>query len=244
MRSVSTPPRVSTLIFGCWSSSGSRTPPELGDCVVAIKFAAPLLGLCRPGDSEWTYIETPKAMSISTVMYSVTGQNFYLNTNSPSTETASISTSSDFPPVIPYPRLPTHHSTEELILSTCAMPYLVETPSGESLIVFWFKESFDLETLRHKCTRNTKSFMVFKQDQQELRIGSDTRDIGNLCIFLGQNEAFCVSATDYPGLHPNSVYFGSFGSGFGFYDLASGTLHDLTDSVPESIHSVWLAPLQ
>ncbi|XP_010452219.1 PREDICTED: uncharacterized protein LOC104734362 [Camelina sativa] len=234
------------------SLSLSASPDdEGGDCVVAVSFFSPMLGLCRPGESEWTYIKIPQAMPISKVMYSVTDKQFYISTESSPAETGLITSSPKFPPVSPYPRLLTHQSSELLNLSTelmdlsCyATPYLVETPSGESLIVFWVRESFDREKLRDKTTRNTKSFIVFRRDQEELKTGSFTRDIGNLCIFLGKNEAFCVSATDYPGLQPNSVYFGDFDTGFGFYALASLTLHDLTDSAPESIHYMWLAPLQ
>lgn len=127
------------------SLSLSASPDEEeGDCVVAVSFLAPMLGLCRPGDSEWKYIKIPQAMPVSKVMYSVTDQQFYVNTDSRPTETGLITTSSNFPPVSPYPRLLTHQSSELLNLSTelmdlsCyATPYLVETPSGESLTVFW-----------------------------------------------------------------------------------------------------------
>ncbi|CAF1872884.1 unnamed protein product [Brassica oleracea] len=84
------------------------------------------------------------------------------------------------------------------------------------------------------------SFMVFKQDHGK-KLCSYTQDIGDLCIFLGKNESFCVSATKYPGLVPNSVYFEGILNGFGFYELSSNTVHDLT---PFSTFYLWLAPLE
>ncbi|EFH49393.1 hypothetical protein ARALYDRAFT_908291 [Arabidopsis lyrata subsp. lyrata] len=93
--------------------------------------------------------------------------------------------------------------------------------------------------IRISCRSKTRTFVVFRQDLEQ-GIGSYTEDIGDLCIFLGQREAFCVSATEYPGLHPNSVYYASSGTGFGYYDLSSNTLHDVIHEAPFS----WLAPLQ
>uniref|UniRef100_A0A1J3GDC3 KIB1-4 beta-propeller domain-containing protein n=1 Tax=Noccaea caerulescens TaxID=107243 RepID=A0A1J3GDC3_NOCCA len=208
----------------------SASPDEEGcDCVVAVKFRPTIIGLCRPGDSGWTYIQTPEAPAVSksNVMYSVTDQKFYLNTSS-----RLITTSSNFPPVSPYPRFHNEENVGLLSLACRATPYLVETPSGEPLLVFWFKEMSESDP-----EKSESSFIV-----HDLRKSCHTRDIGNLCIFLGdKNEAFCVSATDYPGLHPNSVYFGSSDSGLGFFDLASLTLHYLTDSTTPD--SMWLAPL-
>lgn len=60
-----------------------------------------------------------------------------------------------------------------------------------------------------------RGFVVFRQDPEQ-RIASYTEDIGDLCIFLSRSEAFCVSATEYPGLNPNSVYYAGAETGFGF----------------------------
>ena len=97
------------------------------------------------------------------------------------------------------------------------------------------------ETSRLRC--ETKGFMVFKQDHGK-KLCSYTQDIGDLCIFLGKNESFCVSATKYPGLVPNSVYFEGILNGFGFYELSSNTVHDLTHLAPFSTFYLWLAPLE
>jgi len=92
---------------------------------------------------------------------------------------------------------------------------------------------------RISCRLKTRTFVVFRQDSEQ-GIGSYTEDIGDLCIFLGHREAFCVSATEYPGLRPNSVYYATSGTGFGYYDLSSNTLHDV---IHEGLFS-WIAPLQ
>ncbi|CAA7033946.1 unnamed protein product [Microthlaspi erraticum] len=226
---VSLPPLPPANVVKVSNMALSASPDdERCDCVVAVKFLAATIGLCRPGDSGWTYIQTPEVPAEkSNVMYSVTDQKFYLNTCHSLSTTSSI-----FPPVSPYPRFHSKENVGLLSLSCRAMPYLVETPSGQPLLVFWFKEKSGSDP-----EKSESSFLV-----HDLRKSRHTRDIGDLCIFLGdKNEAFCVSATDYPGLHPNSVYFGSSDSGLGFFDLASQTLHHLTDSTTPD--SMWLAPL-
>ncbi|KAH0855530.1 LOW QUALITY PROTEIN: hypothetical protein HID58_007930 [Brassica napus] len=44
-----------------------------------------------------------------------------------------------------------------------------------------------------------------------------TVDIGDLCIFLGQGELFCVRASSHPGLRANCIYFSGYN--FGTYDI-------------------------
>lgn len=34
-----------------------------------------------------------------------------------------------------------------------------------------------------------------------------TKNIGDLCIFLSKSEPFCVSASSFPGLDKNSIYY-------------------------------------
>jgi len=83
--------------------------------------------------------------------------------------------------------------------------------------------------------------MVIRQDEEQ-GIGPYTDDIGDLCIFLGENESFCLSAKDFPGLNPNSVYFAGHGSGYGIWDLASCTIRYLSDSTPPPGRMFWLPP--
>ncbi|EFH56541.1 hypothetical protein ARALYDRAFT_904184 [Arabidopsis lyrata subsp. lyrata] len=69
----------------------------------------------------------------------------------------------------------------------------------------------------------TKLFMVFREEEDMNMCY--TEDIGDLCIFLGNNEPFCVKASSFPGLNPNSIYFlgEGYGEGYGVYDIATRT---------------------
>lgn len=77
--------------------------------------------------------------------------------------------------------------------------------------------------------------MVYREDEDYY-----TYDIGDLCIFLGQNnEAFCLQASMFPGLKPNSIYFAATNHS-GVYDLATDAITDLPLTNPPLM---WLAPL-
>ncbi|KAL9311150.1 hypothetical protein AtEden1_Chr1g0069481 [Arabidopsis thaliana] len=129
---------------------------------------------------------------------------------------------------------------------------LVESASGQSFIVAWFVESLtdkgevatwgDTRYNNNKdLCKKTHKIMVIRQDEEQ-GIGPYTDDIGDLCIFLGENESFCLSAKDFPGLNPNSVYFAGHGSGYGIWDLASCTIRYLSDSTPPPGRMFWLPP--
>ncbi|CAA7043822.1 unnamed protein product [Microthlaspi erraticum] len=72
--------------------------------------------------------------------------------------------------------------------------HLVESPSGQLYFIMW--------------------------EDEKREVFNYTEDIGDLCIFLGKSEAFSVSASLYPGLIPNSIYY-CRGPGLGRYDIAS-----------------------
>lgn len=103
----------------------------------------------------------------------------------------------------------------------------------------WGDTSYDNN--KEGLCKKTHKIMVFRQDEEQ-GLGPHTDDIGDLCIFLGDNEAFCLSAKDYPGLNPNSVYFGGHGSGFGICDLATRTISYLSGSPPPSGRMFWIPP--
>ena len=64
----------------------------------------------------------------------------------------------------------------------------------------------------------TKALMVYKLDDEGNAVY--TQDIGDLVTFLSMSEPFCVPATSFPGLYPNSVKFHDFDES-GFVGLKS-----------------------
>jgi len=79
----------------------------------------------------------------------------------------------------------------------------------------------------------TKRFMVFKLNTKATDgeiAAYYTEDIGDLCIFFGNNETLCLEASKYPGLKPNYIYY--IGYGLGFYDMSSQKVHHFTSSMP------------
>ncbi|CAL9239963.1 unnamed protein product [Arabidopsis halleri] len=233
------------------------------DCVVAVKFYGSRVSLCRPGDSEWTRIDVPcPSFHSSTVIYSERDRRFYLNNCNPD-----YTGPTDFTPKTGLPTPVSGHKRflfsnfldelpelkNEMRLSRFRIQQqLVESTSGQSFIVAWFVERFtdkgevapwgDARYINRKdLCRKTHKIMVFRQDEEQ-GIGPYTDDIGDLCIFLGENESFCLSAKDFPGLNPNSVYFAGHSSGFGICDLASRTIRYLSDSTPPPGRMFWLPP--
>ncbi|CAN7053589.1 hypothetical protein IGI04_028471 [Brassica rapa subsp. trilocularis] len=236
-------------------------------CVVAVKFYGSRVSLCRLGDSEWTRVDVPcPSFHSSTVIYSERDERFYLNNCNPDytgpTDFTPTSNPGLLTPVSGYMRFPFSNFLEEMPEQeeeTCLSRFkiqqqLVQSSSGQSFIVCWFVERFTdrgeaapwgdtsyNNNNKEGLCKKTHKIMVFRQDEEQ-RLGPHTDDIGDLCIFLGDNEAFCLSAKDYPGLNPNSVYFGGHGSGFGICDLATRTISYLSDSPPPSGRMFWIPP--
>ncbi|VYS63927.1 unnamed protein product [Arabidopsis thaliana] len=110
-------------------------------------------------------------------------------------------------------------------VSTCSRTdHLVESPTGQLFLVKWYGE--DLEDIDNTTLYNvTRKFMVFKEGEKPSCVYTKkmiyTEDIGDLCIFVGHSEAFCVPASSSPGLKPNCIYF--VGYNFGVYDLTTKT---------------------
>lgn len=63
--------------------------------------------------------------------------------------------------------------------------------------------------------------MFREEETTEGRFMCYTDDIGDMCIFVSKGEAFCIPASSFPGLKPNSIYF--IGFGVGVYDLTTRT---------------------
>ncbi|CAH8276959.1 unnamed protein product [Arabidopsis lyrata] len=228
------------------SSISLSASPDHEDCVVAATTTRPSLYLCRPGDSEWIHTKIPHFNM--QMMYSARDRQFYLRSWKNEENGAPLDlfkTSSGFPQVSLYQSFPNSDILQ--VSSPNTDQYLVESPSGESFIVCWCNKLANREEVVSPDSASyvlkPTGFAVFRQDHKK-KIASYTDDIGDLCIFLGKGEeAFCVSASEYPGLKPNSVYYARYDTGLGFYDLSSNTLHEVTVPAALSRFFLCLAPL-
>ncbi|KAL0737111.1 hypothetical protein Bca4012_013321 [Brassica carinata] len=132
-------------------------------------------------------------------------------------------------------------------LNSCSRTdHLVESPTGELFYIKWYGEEYEGEDLDEdenyndvvrSVTHKTKKFMVFREketgyaeeNKNEVIINTEeddktmtyTEDIGDLCIFVGHSQAYCVPASSSPGLKPNCIYF--VGYSFGVYDITTKT---------------------
>ncbi|XP_010426023.1 PREDICTED: uncharacterized protein LOC104711048 [Camelina sativa] len=226
------------------------------ECVIAVKFMGFQLSLCVPGrDSEWTNIVTPFEYfhNNSSLTYSKRDKSFYML--APGSRFLASwhihSKNWDYPKFheLQFHNIPRFWRSEWQLLDSCAKTeHLLEAPSGECFLVKWYGESLpcvfnEKETIYYKTNR----FMVFRQEEASkdgVRSMCYTEDIGDICIFLGDNEPFCVQASSCPGLKPNSIYF--MGYGFGVYDLATKTTQELGDKgLPGSVFACpyWIPPV-
>nr|VDD18183.1 unnamed protein product [Brassica oleracea] len=117
-------------------------------------------------------------------------------------------------------------SRQDEVVSYYKSQNLVESPSGDHFIVHWCYELFPGERLESKTPPSSSSSSSYYRKKPK-------------SFMVRESEAFCVSATEYPA---NCVYYADYG--FGFYDLSSNTLHDLTGEAVASSLYMWLAPLQ
>ncbi|CAH2066278.1 unnamed protein product [Thlaspi arvense] len=247
------------------SVSSSPNEQEEEDFVVAVKFFGSRVSLCRLGDSEWTRIDVPcPSFHSSTVIFSERDRRFYLNNCNPDYTGPTDFTPNSNPglltPVSGYKRFLFSDFLDEMpelenemrLSRFKIQQQLVESSSGQSFIVCWFVERLtdkgeavpwgDKSYNNKELCKKTHKIMVFRQDTEQ-GLGPYTDDIGDLCIFLGDNESFCLSAKDHPGLNPNSVYFAGHGSGFGICDLTSRTIRYLSsDSTPSPGRMFWIPP--
>ncbi|CAL8164021.1 unnamed protein product [Prunus armeniaca] len=82
--------------------------------------------------------------------------------------------------------------------------YLVQSSKGDLLLVRKFKRV-------KYCKQFMKSlnfkFFKFESAHGERPQWVEIESIGNEALFLGTNQSICVSALDFPGCQPNSLYF-------------------------------------
>ncbi|EOA17944.1 hypothetical protein CARUB_v10006354mg [Capsella rubella] len=206
------------------------------DLVVAVKCLGSDVSVCKPfSDSEWINIDTSGSVHpFSSLMHSKKNNKFLTVCPSGlyfwSLDDVHPGSGKKYQPKFHYLCSQTDHLSKVLrtdledFISCTRTDHLVESPSGEHFLVKWF--------------------LVFRVDT----VCGDlvyTRDIGDLCIFLGHNEACCVPASSSPGLRPNSIYY--VGSNFGVHDIGTETCTTfyIKDNLPLSSTEFpyWPAPL-
>ncbi|XP_010482989.1 PREDICTED: uncharacterized protein LOC104761582 [Camelina sativa] len=200
----------------------SSSDPVQDDFSVAAKFNEYHVSVCRPRwDSEWTHIGTAYSLlPASKLMFSKRDQAFHF-TSFKGLYMGSLYLN-NYKEIkhkeIRLRNMPKIPQAGWEMLDNCSMTnHLVESSSGELFFIKWYTQCIHQEEFVHS---STKRFMVFRQDGMSKDF-CYTEDIGDLCIFLSNSEPFCLSASLYPGLKPNSIYY--IGPRHGCYDLASGT---------------------
>ncbi|GFP89456.1 probable F-box protein at1g44080 [Phtheirospermum japonicum] len=78
--------------------------------------------------------------------------------------------------------------------------YIVETPTGDVLQVYRFLSSDKAGAFR------TLDIKVFKFDKTA-RCWCELKSLGDLALFVGVGSSVCVSASDFRGCQPGSVYY-------------------------------------
>ncbi|XP_023633428.1 uncharacterized protein LOC17874953 [Capsella rubella] len=226
----------------------SSSSPDEDDCVVAAKFDKSYLSVCRPNcDSTWTHFETPfQLLQASDLMYSKRDDAFYFASDK-GLYMGSLNLSNYKLKYqhLRFCNLPMIPEAEWEILDACFMTkHFVESPSGEFFYVKWYSQCLHWENIDKEVESvhsETRRFMVFREDEKSRGL-CYTEDIGDLCIFLGKGEAFCLSASMYPGLRPNSIYY--MGPGLGCYHIGSGTVRTYNPpGTPNGISApFWIHP--
>ncbi|KAG2280661.1 hypothetical protein Bca52824_051881 [Brassica carinata] len=208
-------------------SVSSSSPEDDEDCVVAIKFLGPQLSFCKPagksGKPEWTNIkiENPCFYS-SRVMFSKKDNMFRI----PGSGGHLIGSWDPYKPSnnptfqrLRFKNMPKLTKAKQNLMDLCCRSeHLVESrPTGETFLVKQYKKTIKITKVGIARMR-TKALMVFKLDNEGNAVY--TQEIGDLVTFLSMSEPFCVPATSFPGLYPNSVKFHDFDES-GFVGLKS-----------------------
>ncbi|XP_056863562.1 uncharacterized protein LOC130510886 [Raphanus sativus] len=210
-------------------SLSTYLPNQDDDYIVSFTFFGSKLCYCMPNrDSNWTIVDISFSYEIhSGITYSRKDQIFYLLTTGCSYMAAlDLKKNKKNPKFMrfqfgSFPLIPQYEW--EILASCLRINYIAEASSGERFIVQWYvKTSRDLYT--DGLQGEPKRFMVFRiEDEGKLYQGTRiiakyTEDIGDLCIFIDKNEAFCLEASKFPGLRSNSIYY--VFHGFGVYNIS------------------------
>ncbi|KAJ0246050.1 hypothetical protein HA466_0176380 [Hirschfeldia incana] len=230
-------------------SLSSSSPDE---CTIAANFSESQLSVCRTNcDSSWTHFKTPfPLLKASDLMFSKRDNAFYFASDKgPYMGSFHLSSNKLKYEELRFGSLPKFPEAEWQMLDAFYMSkHFVESPSGELFFVKWYRQFLHKENNNNgrrdveAIHTQTRRFMVFRQDYKT-KAFFYTQDIGDLCIFLGKSEGFCLSATMYPGLKPNSIYY--IGPGLASYHLPSGTVrpYNPPGSPKNLLAPFWLDPI-
>ncbi|CAH8279551.1 unnamed protein product [Arabidopsis lyrata] len=213
----------------------SYPPDQEDDYAMYIKFLCSEIYYCRPNHhSQWVLCDSNEIhTTASDIVYSPRNQMLFLVIMG-----ASFLLSFDLNMNRKYTRLhlrniPKMPQSEWELLAMCIKrEHLVESPGGRIFVVKQYVETYD-QGDKDIIFNKTKRFMVFKLNTKakDGEIAAYyTEDIGDLCIFFGNNETLCLEASKYHGLKPNYIYY--VGYGLGVYDIGSQILHHFTSSMP------------
>ncbi|CAH8348635.1 unnamed protein product [Eruca vesicaria subsp. sativa] len=200
-------PRCQTQIVT--NVSMSTSSPEDENCVVSVKFLGPQLSFCRPDHSKpaWINVRIDNSCFFSSrVMFSKKEGMFHI-VGSGGHLMGSWDLQNHRHKIIQrlrFKNIPElTKTTKELMDSCCTYEHLVESvTTGETFVVKQYKKTVEFDDEGVAKTR-TEYLMVFKLDGEGNAV--HTEDIGHLVIFLSMSEPFCLRATSFPDLLPNSV---------------------------------------
>ncbi|KAJ4823227.1 hypothetical protein Tsubulata_004491 [Turnera subulata] len=190
------------------------------------KYTRSEFAFCRIGDSRWTFLEREirkdgDSVTTGDIVYSNRDKLFYTfnfgdleafdlnNTSSPVSFKC---------PITEYPRKFLSEFEKDVDENgTWHNDYLVESPHGDLLrierhYVLLGKDGSILEDKGFSQTRNfikvryrSVYFRVYKLDVEKQM--AEDFNLEGMAVFVGNNQSFCVSVGDRPGLSPNSIYF-------------------------------------
>ncbi|CAN7039011.1 unnamed protein product [Brassica rapa subsp. trilocularis] len=191
-------------------SMSSSSPEDDEDCVVAVKFLGPQLSFCKPAGKsrkpKWTSIklENPCFYS-SRVMFSKKHNMFRIpGSGGHLIRSWDPCNPSDDPKLqsVRFTNIPKLTNAEHNVMDSCSKSeHLVESrPTGETFLVKQYKQL--AENDEGVAIMKTKFLRVYKLDDEGNAV--QTRDMGDLVMFISMSEPFCVPSTSFPGMYTNN----------------------------------------